>query len=212
MIFARWHSAHNFPVLPWSAQARGFFLDGKAMALPRHDTGLTRPMTKCSAFGARKTILSVAAALFNWPKKSVSAPFRSRLPTSSISRFLLCTGRPAQSDARQDSLDAANQASSEQVNWLDLRIRSGASAAPKNATSDYSKPRAASRSALGVSAPADMICTVFKRSDIIISSRIFIATGVSCLLPIVLAAISSAASHTRLPSQWPRISAKVVLA
>ena len=36
--FRDWHTAHNFPLLPWSAQARGFFLDwdGTGLAATRH--------------------------------------------------------------------------------------------------------------------------------------------------------------------------------
>ena len=36
--FREWHTQNNFPLLPWSAQARGFFLDwdGKGLAATRH--------------------------------------------------------------------------------------------------------------------------------------------------------------------------------
>ena len=146
--FRNWHSAHNFPLLPWSAQARGFFLDWESNGLAATRHGADPTDDEMQRVWGSKDNLERRRRAFNWLKKSVSAPFRLPLLMSSTSpsHAVLWSARAIRCSL-QDSLDAA-QISSQQnrsIGWI--YATSGASAAPKNEASDCSAPRAASRSA-----------------------------------------------------------------
>lgn len=121
--FRGWHEQHNFPLLPWSAQARGFFLDwdGKGLAATRHGAdptdeemqrvwGSTENMERRNrAFELADTLgvsaLQIALAYV------VNQPF----PCAA----LIGPRNPMQ---MADSLAAAQiKLTQEQVAWLDLR-------------------------------------------------------------------------------------------
>ena len=120
--FRNWHSAHNFPLLPWSAQARGFFLDWESngLAATRHGADPTDDeMQRVWGSGKSRTPPPRFSA---GRRNRASAPFRLPLPRRQSALPVLCFGRPAQPMQLQDSLDAAQiSLTSEQVNWLDLR-------------------------------------------------------------------------------------------
>ena len=121
--FRDWHTQNNFPLLPWSAQARGFFLDwdGTGLAATRHGAdptdeemqrvwGSTENMERRNrAFHLAQelgvTALHIALAFV------VNQPF----PCAALIG-------PRTVQQLQDSLAGAQiSLSQEQVDWLDLR-------------------------------------------------------------------------------------------
>jgi aryl-alcohol dehydrogenase-like predicted oxidoreductase/predicted dehydrogenase len=121
--FRDWHTAQNFPLLPWSAQARGFFLNWEAggLASMRHgadpsDDEMQRVWGSDENLERRRRAFELAAEL------GVSA-IQIALAYVINQPFPCCAlVGPRNPMQLQDSLDGAQiRLTQEQVNWLDLR-------------------------------------------------------------------------------------------
>ena len=121
--FRDWHTARNFPLLPWSAQARGFFLNWErgGLAATRHgadptDDEMQRVWGSADNLERRRRAFELGETL------GVSA-IQIALAYVVNQPYPCCAlVGPRNPMQLQDSLDAAQiSLTQEQVNWLDLR-------------------------------------------------------------------------------------------
>lgn len=121
--FRDWHTAQNFPLLPWSAQARGFFLnwEDSGLAATRHGADPTDDEMK-RVWGSDANLERRRRAFELGDKLGVSA-IQIALAYVVNQRYPCCAlVGPRNPMQLQDSLDAAQiSLTQEQVNWLDLR-------------------------------------------------------------------------------------------
>jgi len=121
--FRDWHTAQNFPLLPWSAQARGFFLNWEASGLAA---------TRHGADPTDDEMQRVWGSDDNLERRRRAFELADRLGVSAIQIALAyvvnqpypCCALigPRNPMQLQDSLDAAQiSLTQDQVNWLDLR-------------------------------------------------------------------------------------------
>lgn len=126
--FRFWHQDRNFPLFPWSAQARGFFLDWEASGLPamRHgadpsDEEMQRVWVSEKNLERRRRAFQLAAEL---DVSAIQIALAYVLNQSFPCCALVGPRNPMQ---LQKSFDAAHIVlSQEQVNWLDCRDAAGA--------------------------------------------------------------------------------------
>ena len=121
--FRDWHKQHDFPLLPWSAQARGFFLDwdGKGLAATRHgadptDEEMQRVWGSAENMERRNRAFELAAQLgVSTLQIALAYVINQPFPCSALIG-------PRNVMQLQDSLAGAHiSLTEEQVNWLDLR-------------------------------------------------------------------------------------------
>lgn len=121
--FRDWHTAQNFPLLPWSAQARGFFLnwEDSGLAATRHGADPTDDEMK-RVWGSDANLERRRRAFELGDKLGVSA-IQIALAYVVNQPYPCCAlVGPRNPMQLQDSLDAAQiSLTQEQVNWLDLR-------------------------------------------------------------------------------------------
>jgi len=121
--FRDWHSDNDFPLLPWSAQARGFFLNWEASGLAA---------TRHGADPTDDEMQRVWGSDGNMERRRRASHLADELGVSAIQIALAyvvnqpfpCCALvgPRNPMQLQDSLDAAQiELTSAQVNWLDLR-------------------------------------------------------------------------------------------
>ena len=121
--FRDWHTQHNFALLPWSAQARGFFLDwdGKGLAATRHGADPTD-----------EEMQRVWGSTENMERRNRAFELAEELGVSALQIALAyVVNQPFQCSALigprnvmqlQDSLTGAQiELTQAQVDWLDLR-------------------------------------------------------------------------------------------
>lgn len=122
-VFRDWHTKNNMALLPWSAQARGFFLDWEAtgLAATRHgadpsDEEMNRVWGSDENLERRRRAFELAENLgVNALQIALAYVLRQPFPCFAI----IGPRTPMQ---LQDSLRAADiQLTPEQVKWLDLR-------------------------------------------------------------------------------------------
>ena len=121
--FRDWHDNHNFPLLPWSAQARGFFLDWEAdgLAATRHGADPTDDEMQ-RVWGSAENLERRRRAFGLADKLGVSA-IQIALAYVVNQPFPCCAlVGPRNPMQLRDSLDAAQiSLTQEQVKHLDLR-------------------------------------------------------------------------------------------
>jgi len=122
-VFRDWHTKNNMALLPWSAQARGFFLDWEAtgLAATRHgadpsDEEMNRVWGSDENLERRRRAFELAENLgVNALQIALAYVLRQPFPCFAI----IGPRTPMQ---LQDSLRAADiQLTPKQVQWLDLR-------------------------------------------------------------------------------------------
>jgi aryl-alcohol dehydrogenase-like predicted oxidoreductase/predicted dehydrogenase len=121
--FRNWHTKTNLALLPWSAQARGFFLDweGAGLAATRHgadpsDEEMNRVWGSADNLERRRRAFDLAEKLgVSALQIALAYVLRQPFPCFAI----IGPRTPMQ---LQDSLRAADiQLTAAQINWLDLR-------------------------------------------------------------------------------------------
>ncbi len=121
--FRDWHTAHNFPLLPWSAQARGFFLNWEesGLAATRHGADPTQDEMQ-RVWGSDGNMERRRRAFALAEELNVSA-IQIALAYVVNQPFPCCAlAGPRNPMQLQESLDAAQiKLTQEQVDWLDLR-------------------------------------------------------------------------------------------
>jgi predicted dehydrogenase/aryl-alcohol dehydrogenase-like predicted oxidoreductase len=121
--FRQWHEAQNFPLMPWSAQARGFFLDWgtQGLASSRHgadptDSEMQRVWASPENMQRRDRAFELAAQM-DVPAIQIALAY---VLHQSFPCFALIGPRNVMQ--LQDSLAASRIAlTAEQVAWLDCR-------------------------------------------------------------------------------------------
>lgn len=121
--FRDWHTKNNMALLPWSAQARGFFLDweGTGLAATRHgadpsDEEMNRVWGSADNLERRRRAFELAEKL-GASALQIALAYVLRQPFACFA--IIGPRSPMQ---LQDSLRAADiQLTPEQVQWLDLR-------------------------------------------------------------------------------------------
>ncbi len=121
--FRNWHKHHHFPLLPWSAQARGFFLDWEksGLAATRHGADPTHDEMH-RVWGSQSNIERRRRAFQLADELGVSA-IQIALAYVIHQPFPCCALiGPRTPMQLQESLAAAHiSLTQEQVDWLDLR-------------------------------------------------------------------------------------------
>lgn len=121
--FRNWHSAHNFPLLPWSAQARGFFLDWESNGLAATRHGADPTDDEMQRVWGSKDNLERRRRAFQLAEEIGVSAIQIAFAYVVNQPFPCCAlVGPRNPMQLQDSLDAAQiSLTTEQVNWLDLR-------------------------------------------------------------------------------------------
>lgn len=121
--FRDWHTAQDFPLLPWSSQARGFFLNWEASGLAATRHGADPTDDEMQRVWGSDTNLERRRRAYELADEMGVSAIQIALAYVVNQPFPCCAlVGPRNPMQLQDSLDAAQIIlTPQQVNWLDLR-------------------------------------------------------------------------------------------